>query len=51
VIRCPRIGVNYAGPWALRPYRFVDPDSDFISVKPNPSTKRLQRRTDKLDRG
>jgi DNA-3-methyladenine glycosylase len=27
----PRIGVDYAGPWALEPWRFVDADSAFLS--------------------
>jgi len=34
VSRCPRIGVDYAGSWANKPYRFVDPDSDCLSVRP-----------------
>jgi DNA-3-methyladenine glycosylase len=34
VVRCPRIGVDYAGAWAQKPYRFVDPDSGFLSAKP-----------------
>lgn len=28
----PRIGVDYAGEWALRPWRFFDPDSPYIST-------------------
>ncbi|HZS38829.1 MAG TPA: DNA-3-methyladenine glycosylase [Polyangia bacterium] len=27
----PRIGVDYAGEWALKPWRFVDADSAFLS--------------------
>jgi len=27
----PRIGVDYAGPWAAKPWRFVDPDSAHLS--------------------
>jgi DNA-3-methyladenine glycosylase len=34
VVRCPRVGVDYAGLWAKKPYRFLDPASEFISVKP-----------------
>jgi DNA-3-methyladenine glycosylase len=34
VSRCPRVGVDYAGIWATKPYRFLDPTSDFISVIP-----------------
>jgi len=32
-VATPRIGVDYAGPWAARPWRFVDPDSAHLSVK------------------
>src|ERR1700728_4703441 len=28
----PRIGVDYAGEWAKRPWRFFDPDSPFVST-------------------
>jgi len=34
IICCPRIGVDYAGAWAKKPYRFLDPDSPCLSVKP-----------------
>jgi DNA-3-methyladenine glycosylase len=34
VVRCARIGVDYAGTWAKKPYRFLDPTSPFLSVKP-----------------
>jgi DNA-3-methyladenine glycosylase len=34
IVRCPRIGVDYAGAWARKPYRFLDPTSPFISVRP-----------------
>jgi DNA-3-methyladenine glycosylase len=27
----PRIGVDYAGPWATRPLRFLDPDDEHVS--------------------
>jgi DNA-3-methyladenine glycosylase len=29
--RGPRIGVDYAGPWAAKPWRFFDRDSPFVS--------------------
>ncbi len=29
--RAPRIGVEYAAEWALRPWRFFDPDSQYVS--------------------
>jgi DNA-3-methyladenine glycosylase len=31
VVRTPRIGVEYAGAWARRCLRFIDPDSRFVS--------------------
>lgn len=31
VARSPRIGVAYAGAWALRPWRFYDPASPYVS--------------------
>jgi DNA-3-methyladenine glycosylase len=32
-VTTPRIGVDYAGDWAAKPWRFVDPDSAHLSVK------------------
>ena len=32
VARAPRIGVDYAGEWAQRPWRFFDRDSPFVST-------------------
>ena len=34
MLRTTRIGVDYAGDWALRPWRFLDRDSPYISKKP-----------------
>lgn len=31
VARGPRVGVDYAGAWAARPWRFFDPESDYVS--------------------
>jgi DNA-3-methyladenine glycosylase len=31
VSRAPRVGVDYAGEWASRPWRFFDPSSPFVS--------------------
>jgi DNA-3-methyladenine glycosylase len=31
VVATPRIGVDYAGEWAARPWRFVDADSGWLS--------------------
>lgn len=36
VARSARIGVDYAGEWASRPYRFFDPASAYVG-KPRPS--------------
>lgn len=35
----PRIGVDYAGPWAKRPWRFFDRDSSYVST----ASARLRR--------
>jgi DNA-3-methyladenine glycosylase len=32
VSAAPRIGVDYAGKWAQRPWRFFDTDSPFVST-------------------
>lgn len=32
IARSPRIGVDYAGDWAQRPWRFFDRDSPFVST-------------------
>jgi DNA-3-methyladenine glycosylase len=34
IARAPRIGVDYAGEWAQRPWRFFDRDSPFVSTAP-----------------
>jgi DNA-3-methyladenine glycosylase len=34
IVRTTRIGVDYAGDWAQRPWRFLDGDSPYISKKP-----------------
>jgi DNA-3-methyladenine glycosylase len=39
IARSPRIGVDYAGPWALRPWRFFDPESRYVSGT-NPSRRK-----------
>jgi DNA-3-methyladenine glycosylase len=31
VARAPRVGVDYAGAWAAKPWRFFDPDSAYVS--------------------
>ncbi len=40
-IRCSeRIGVDYAGAWAKRPWRFFDADSPFVSGRGAPTARR-----------
>lgn len=31
IARAPRVGIDYAGRWAARPWRFFDPDSPYVS--------------------
>lgn len=40
VIRSPRIGVDYAGTWAAKPWRFSEAGNRFVSRAPRPSSKR-----------
>jgi DNA-3-methyladenine glycosylase len=35
IARATRIGVDYAGEWAQRPWRFFDRDSPFVSTAPS----------------
>jgi DNA-3-methyladenine glycosylase len=34
IARATRIGVDYAGEWARRPWRFFDRDSPYVSTAP-----------------
>jgi DNA-3-methyladenine glycosylase len=34
VARSPRINIDYAGAWALRPWRFTERGNRFVSVPP-----------------
>lgn len=34
VARAPRVGIDYAGAWAQRPWRFYDPESRYVSRRP-----------------
>lgn len=42
IISSPRIGVNYAGDWAQRPWRFHDGRSPYVSSLSNGQRKRLR---------
>ncbi|GIW09684.1 MAG: putative 3-methyladenine DNA glycosylase [Dehalococcoidia bacterium] len=33
IVTTPRINIDYAGPWREKPWRFVDGDSRFLSVR------------------
>jgi DNA-3-methyladenine glycosylase len=37
----PRVGVPYAGDWALKPWRFYLRDSPWVSRRPRPRARRL----------
>jgi DNA-3-methyladenine glycosylase len=39
VMRSPRIGIDYAGAWARKPWRFFDPSSAFVSRRPGSGAK------------
>ncbi len=41
ITRAPRIGVDYAGEWALRPWRFYDADSAYVSTAPKGARTRM----------
>lgn len=44
IARSPRIGVDYAGAWAARPWRFFDRDSPYVStVSDSQRRRRLTR--------
>jgi len=34
IVTAPRVGVDYAGPWALEPFRFFEDESPYISTPP-----------------
>lgn len=64
IVRATRIGVDYAGDWAHKPWRFFDADSPYVSTvtpaarrrallggwKPGSKTKALGRSTTSLPR-
>jgi len=39
VARSPRVGIDYAGEWAARPWRFFDPTSGWVSRAPRPRAR------------
>ena len=40
ISRAARVGVDYAGPWAERPWRFFDRDSPYVSTATGPLARR-----------
>ncbi len=40
VARSPRIGIDYAGAWAAKPWRFFESGNKYVSRLPPPRTKR-----------
>ena len=41
IVRATRIGVDYAGDWAKKPWRFYDGDSPYVSTAPARNRPRL----------
>jgi DNA-3-methyladenine glycosylase len=50
IARATRIGVDYAGDWALRPWRFYDRDSPYVSTAPAAARRALAAGQPKLVR-
>jgi len=40
IATAPRVGVDYAGEWAAKPFRFYDDHSPYVSVRPKAARKR-----------
>ena len=51
ITRTTRIGVDYAGDWAKRPWRFFDSTSPYVSTAPAKNRRRLLTSTRKLQGG
>jgi DNA-3-methyladenine glycosylase len=49
ITRATRIGVDYAGEWAQRPWRFYDRDSPYVSTAPARNRPRVIVPTRKLE--
>jgi DNA-3-methyladenine glycosylase len=49
ITRATRIGVDYAGEWANRPWRFYDRDSPYVSTAPARNRPRLLVPASKLE--
>ena len=50
IASAPRIGVDYSGEWAMRPWRFFDADSPYVStVLPGARQRALKQRQQTID--
>jgi DNA-3-methyladenine glycosylase len=49
IARATRIGVDYAGDWAKKPWRFYDPDSPYVSTAPARNRPRVLVSPGKLE--
>jgi DNA-3-methyladenine glycosylase len=50
VARSPRIGVDYAGEWAARPFRFFDPESPYVGKLRAPGAQHARLRQSRKGR-
>jgi len=44
IVAAPRVGVDYAGEWAAKPFRFFDDGSPYVSVRPRARRRGHKRR-------
>ena len=44
IVAAPRVGVDYAGEWAAKPFRFLDDESPYVSVRPRARRRGHRRR-------
>ncbi len=51
ITRATRIGVDYAGDWAKRPWRFFDSDSPYVSTAPARNRPRVPGLASKMNDG
>jgi len=44
IVAAPRVGVDYAGEWVAKPFRFLDDESPYVSVRPRARRRGHRRR-------